>query len=271
MCGVTGTPASMHFATAMAERLPDPQCSTTGRPSTGNARGSNVDSGNSSAPWMRSVTYSCGSRTSISTIVWLCKALCTSVGVSSCSCAFGFIIGSCFVNMIAAIGGGIDLSQCAPPQRAPRFNKYGCSSLLPARRAGRRIGFSPAGRLLAHGVRLAEDLEQRFQDAPRRRAGDRIPDDLAVAPRAHQPVAPQQRRDAATRWSHAGRGRRRGRPPTARPRSTGRGSAADGGCRASEATRSPGRPPPPCGQDRSSSHAFSYLHIYDNTNILSSS
>ena len=67
-CAVTGTPASMHFATAMAERLPEPQCSTTGRPPTGSARGSKLDSGNSSAPWIRSVTYSCGSRTSISTM-----------------------------------------------------------------------------------------------------------------------------------------------------------------------------------------------------------
>ena len=40
MCWVIGTPASMHFATAMADRLPEPQCSTTGRPSAGSARGS---------------------------------------------------------------------------------------------------------------------------------------------------------------------------------------------------------------------------------------
>ena len=40
MCRVIGTPDSIHFATAIADRLPEPQCSTTGRPSAGRARGS---------------------------------------------------------------------------------------------------------------------------------------------------------------------------------------------------------------------------------------
>src|SRR5712671_5904939 len=82
-----GSPAAWAISAALSERMPDAQEKTTDRPAgSGSSAGSKVESGTSSAPGIRSIAVSLGSRTSIRKILPAFMPLATSSGVRSCTC-----------------------------------------------------------------------------------------------------------------------------------------------------------------------------------------